>query len=133
MNTEGNALIFVSINVLPRSEVRVSILKSSQAKIAPARAAKSPTETKLTVLDRAPPKLPEELPGLVVAGRGDVVVVERGVGGFVVGVRGVVVVVLGRVAVELVELVSGSEEVERGRVVVVFVEFEQVVAGGRWV
>ena len=77
------------MNVLPR-RVGVRIMKGSQARIAPARAAKSPADTKLTVLDRAPPELLEELPGQVVAGRGDVMVVVRGVGCFVVVGRGVV-------------------------------------------
>ena len=66
-----------STNVLPR-RVRVRMMKGYQVNIAPARAAKSPADTKLTVLKGAPPKLSEELPGVMVGGLVDVVDVRFG-------------------------------------------------------
>ena len=48
-------------------------MKGYQVKITPAGAVKSPADMKLTVLKRAPPKLPERLPGVVVGGRVDLV------------------------------------------------------------
>lgn len=143
MKTEGKAFAFVFVNVLARRKrVRMHVMESSQAKMTPKRAAKSPADTKLTatLLLKAPfLVLPVEVPGEVegeeeeVDDERTVEGVEMGVGVFVVLVVVVWVldVVEGREDVELKEPLLTSEEL--GGLLTELVEFRQVVASGRWV